>query len=53
MKFINYLESITGVDIYGLSSFMVFFIFFVLVLAWTFSADKKMIEELNRMPLDN
>ncbi|MBN9299521.1 MAG: CcoQ/FixQ family Cbb3-type cytochrome c oxidase assembly chaperone [Filimonas sp.] len=53
MKFINYLEKITGVSIYGLSSFMIFFIIFLIVLFWAVKADKKMIEEINRIPLDN
>lgn len=28
MKFINYLEKITGVDVYALSSFSIFFVFY-------------------------
>jgi cbb3-type cytochrome oxidase subunit 3 len=53
MKFINYLEKITGVDIFGLSSFMIFFFFFVAVALWAWKADKKMIDKINRIPLDN
>lgn len=53
MKFINYLEKITGVDIFGLSSFMIFFTFFVVMALWAWKADKKMIEQINRIPLDN
>lgn len=53
MKFINYLESIIGVDIYALSSFMIFFSFFVVMTLWALKADKKMIDEINRIPLDN
>ncbi len=53
MKFINYLESITGVDIYALSSFMIFFIFFVAMVLWAWKADKKLIDKINRIPLDN
>ena len=52
MKFINYLEKISGVSIYGLSSFLIFGIFFLLVLCWTFKADKKMIKEISQIPLD-
>jgi hypothetical protein len=51
MKFINYLEKISGVSIYALSSFLIFMLFFILVLAWTFKADKKMIDEIRRIPL--
>ena len=53
MKFINYLEKITGVDVYALSSFSIFFVFFMLMLLWAWKADKKMIEEISRIPLEN
>lgn len=53
MKFINYLEKISGVDIYALSSFGIFFVFFLAVLVWTFKTDKKKINEISRIPLDN
>lgn len=53
MKFINYLEKITGVDIYALSSFSIFFVFFMLMALWAWKADKKMIEEISRIPLEN
>lgn len=53
MKFINYLEKITGVDIYALTSFSIFFIFFIAMAFWAFKADKKMIDEINSLPLKN
>nr|WP_294988449.1 CcoQ/FixQ family Cbb3-type cytochrome c oxidase assembly chaperone [uncultured Sediminibacterium sp.] len=53
MKFINYLEKIIGVDIYALSSFSIFFTFFLLMTLWAWKADKKMIEEISQLPLDN
>lgn len=53
MKFINYLEKITGVDIYAISSFSIFFTFFIVMALWAWKADKKMIDEINRLPLDN
>ena len=53
MKFINYLESITGVDIYALSSFMIFFTFFVAMALWAWKADKRLMDKINRLPLDN
>ncbi len=52
MKFIHYLEKISGVSIYGLSSFLIFGLFFLLMLAWALKADKKMIDEISRIPLD-
>ena len=53
MKFINYLEKITGVDIYALSSFSIFFVFFILMALWAWKADKGMIDEISRLPLEN
>lgn len=53
MKFINYLEKITGVTIYAFSSFFIFFVFFLLMVIWAWKADKKMIEEISRLPLEN
>jgi hypothetical protein len=52
MKFIHYLEKISGVSIYGLSSLLIFGLFFLVMLIWTFKADKKLIEEVSRIPLD-
>jgi hypothetical protein len=52
MKFIHYLEKISGVSIYGISSFLIFGIFFLLMLIWALKADKKMIEEIRNIPLD-
>ncbi len=53
MKFINYLEKITGVDIYAISSFTIFFTFFILMALWAWKADKKLIDEINNLPLKN
>ena len=53
MKFLNYLEKISGVDIYALSSFAIFFVLFVVMSLWAWKADKKMIDEISRIPLDN
>ena len=53
MKFVHYLEKISGVDIYALSSFAIFFTFFLGVAFWAWKADKKMIDEINQLPLNN
>lgn len=53
MKFINYLEKISGVDIYALTSFTIFFVIFLVMGFWALKADKKMIEEIRRLPLEN
>lgn len=53
MKFINYLESISGVSIYPLASLLIFTIFFAVAALWAFSADKQMVDHVSRIPLDN
>ena len=50
MKFIHYLETITGVGIYPLSSLMMFFLFFAVVTTWSLKADKKYIDSLKQIP---
>ena len=51
MKFIHYIEKISGVDIYGLVSLLIFVLFFTVILAWVFRADKKKIKEMSEIPL--
>jgi cytochrome c oxidase cbb3-type subunit IV len=53
MKFIHYLEKISGVSIYGLSSFALFGLCFLIMLFWAWKADKAMIDEISRIPLDS
>lgn len=52
MKFVHYLEKITGVSIYPLLSFIIFGIFFLIMLVWVIRADKKTIHDISRIPLD-
>ncbi len=52
MKFITYMEKISGVSIYGLISFGIFFLFFLLMLTLVLKADKKSIQAASRIPLD-
>ena len=52
MKFINYLEKISGVSIYGLTSLGIFFIFFVVMLYFVFRTPKETIQTISRIPLD-
>ncbi|AXY74028.1 CcoQ/FixQ family Cbb3-type cytochrome c oxidase assembly chaperone [Paraflavitalea soli] len=52
MKFIHYLEKISGISIYGLSSLLIFGSFFLLMVVWAFKADKKLMEEVSKIPLD-
>jgi len=52
MKFINYLESITGIGIYPLTSFMIFFVFFLGVTLYVIKADKNYLKKVSQIPLD-
>ena len=53
MKFINYLESITGVGIYPLTSFIIFFTFFALVSLYVLKVGKAHFDEAARIPMDS
>ncbi len=53
MKFINYIEKISGIDILGLLSLTVFFLFFVVMLTWVFKTKKEDFNAVSRIPLDD
>lgn len=53
MKFINYLEGITGVGIFPLASLIIFFVFFTALSLWAFRADKSYINKMKQMPFAN
>ncbi|MBS1609104.1 MAG: CcoQ/FixQ family Cbb3-type cytochrome c oxidase assembly chaperone [Bacteroidetes bacterium] len=53
MKFIHYIEKIAGVDIFGLTSLLIFVIFFLAMLTWVFKTKKKTFREISQIPLDN
>jgi len=53
MKFINYLEKVSGVDIIGLASLLIFFLFFLGMLAWVMKTKKQDFNDVSRIPLDN
>jgi len=46
------MEKISGVSIYGLSSLLLFGTIFLIMLIWSIKADKKMIDEISRIPLN-
>jgi cytochrome c oxidase cbb3-type subunit IV len=52
MKFIHYLESITGIAIFPLISLLLFFLFFTLLILFVVKADKEHINALKQLPLD-
>ncbi len=51
MKFINYLESITGIGVYPLVSLMIFFIFFIGVTLYITFGRKEYFDILSNLPL--
>jgi hypothetical protein len=53
MKFRNYLESITGVDIYPVASLLIFFVFFAALIIWAVRVNKQYIHYMKDMPVDN
>jgi|GEM_PF-2384941 len=50
-KFKHFCESVLGVDMYAATSFIIFFSFFLFVLFYAWKADKKMLDEINNLPL--
>ncbi len=52
MKFTNYLEKISGVEIYPLISLLLFVCFFILVTIWAFGTKKEIIQRMENLPLD-
>ncbi len=53
MKFIHYIEKIGGIDIFGIISLVMFFVFFLGMLTWVFKTKKKTFTDISRIPLDN
>lgn len=52
MKFINYLEDISGVEVYPMISLGIFFIFFIVLTVWALTVSRKHIEEMKNIPFD-
>ncbi|MCT4630806.1 CcoQ/FixQ family Cbb3-type cytochrome c oxidase assembly chaperone [Winogradskyella sp.] len=54
LKFVkHHMESITGIEIYPLISLLIFFLFFVVLFYWVFTAKKEYINTVSNIPLDN
>ena len=47
------LQSIEGIGIFPIISMIVFVIFFAAVIIWYFKADKKYLNKMKNLPLDN
>jgi cbb3-type cytochrome oxidase subunit 3 len=52
MKFINYLETISGIEIYPMISLGIFFIFFIALTVWALTVSKNHIMEMKNLPFD-
>lgn len=49
----NVLQSIENIEIWPVISFLIFFIFFLGLLLWVLTADKKLIEKMKMLPMDD
>lgn len=53
MKFINYLKTISGVQIYPMMSLMLFVLVFGIVLVLTMKLNKSYLDKAKKLPLTN
>ena len=54
LKFIKqHMSSISGIEIYPLISFVLFFTFFLGVAIWVIKGNKQHFTDMSRVPLDN
>ncbi|MCF2504771.1 c-type cytochrome [Dyadobacter sp. CY107] len=53
MKFRTYLETIAGIGIYPLISLIIFFVFFLSLIVFVIGIDKKSLQKMERMPLND
>jgi cbb3-type cytochrome oxidase subunit 3 len=47
------LQSISGVETYAVIALIMFFLFFLLILGWVFTLNKKYINRMENIPLDD
>ncbi|WP_350289240.1 CcoQ/FixQ family Cbb3-type cytochrome c oxidase assembly chaperone [uncultured Croceitalea sp.] len=53
LKFVkNHMESMEGIATYPMISLLIFFLFFVILGLWVFTATKNHIKEMSNLPLD-
>ncbi|MFD2541849.1 CcoQ/FixQ family Cbb3-type cytochrome c oxidase assembly chaperone [Lacinutrix gracilariae] len=54
LKFVkNYMDSISGIEVYPIISLLIFFGFFVVLFLWVFTAKKEYIQTVSNIPLEN
>ncbi len=49
----NILQNIENIQVWPVISFVIFFLFFILLLWWVLTVDKKYVDEMGQLPLDN
>jgi cbb3-type cytochrome oxidase subunit 3 len=54
LKFVkDHMASIDGIELFPILSLSIFFLFFVVLFWWVFTAKKDYIKEVSNLPLDN
>lgn len=54
LKFVkDHMASIEGIEIYPIMSLSIFFVFFIALFWWVFTAKKEYIKEVSEFPLEN
>ena len=47
------LQSVEGIEFYTIVSMIIFILFFIGMIIWLFKVDKKYIQEMSKLPLQN
>ncbi|MEM6641884.1 MAG: CcoQ/FixQ family Cbb3-type cytochrome c oxidase assembly chaperone [Bacteroidota bacterium] len=54
LKFIkHHMETISGIEIYPIISFLIFFIFFFALIFYVVRVDKKVFSDISKIPLED
>lgn len=48
----NVLQSIENIQVWPVISFVIFFVFFLCLLLWVFTTDKKFIDRMKNLPVE-
>jgi hypothetical protein len=51
--FKNIVESMSGIEIYGILALIFFFVVFLGIIYWSIKVDKKYLSKMSEMPLDS
>ena len=46
------LQSIDNIEVWPVVSFVIFFLFFIILLGWAFTVDRGFIRQMSELPLD-